>query len=858
MRLVVVLGALAGLTLAAAHAGAAPPAPAAGGPPGGVVVKADLDGDGAADLCSLTPDGRLTVVSATGAPIYAGKLHPAKPGAARLKAHRVRPTGAAAPVVVVEARVPLARPSGAEDVVVLTGPPLREVFAGRVGPMTDGEWSRHVVVNVEGVLRFERAASVARCDGAPVFLFAQAWDFKGGRFQPWTPASAAPPLRAKAQRQAPPGAPAGKPPLSPFFVRGASSVIDDRGSAGELAPPVGLTDGRKETAWITNDPNGGRGQFVTVRGTPEPFRVKALRIIPGHGRGTRDYDYFGRLHRAILVFDRGPPVRVEFPDELAGARGSGAAYWVQLPEPVAATCVTMLVESTFPGTGTPARTAVAELSVFSEADFGADLAQVLGRLVADLASGAGGEAVKRLVVAQKRLAEPPLLAALPRATGVGRALVVEALAEVASPAAAGALGRALDAGEREHRAAAHALTRLGAAAVPALAGILADSGAPRPLRVRVAVQLGQIGGDAAARALLGALPGAPDNVRDAVARALQQRPAGAVLALVAEQLPSAGDARLRADLLRAVALTAATAPAESRGRAVAAVAALAPRAQGFEERFRLAGACGALRDARLAPVLEGLLGSPEPEVREAVAAAAAELPTASAATLLRRALKDGSPEVRRAAVGGVGRRRDAPLEAEVAAALTNDRWPLVRREAATALAERCTAASTLPHLRRAIDDADREVARTALRALVPCRDPKAGKTLLRVLNDSRRPALLRETAAGALGTLADRSLVPELARSLDEIRTEPGTDDRGESLTATLARALGRIGDERALPALRQASVDPASARIRAAALEAIAAICPSGATKVFREAEADKDPRVVGAARAAQARCRR
>jgi HEAT repeat protein len=97
-----------------------------------------------------------------------------------------------------------------------------------------------------------------------------------------------------------------------------------------------------------------------------------------------------------------------------------------------------------------------------------------------------------------------------------------------------------------------------------------------------------------------------------------------------------------------------------------------------------------------------------------------------------------------------------------------------------------------------------------------------------------------------------------MARFLDELRTEPGTDDRGESLTATLARSLGRVGDERALPALRQASVDPASARIRAAAIEAIAAICPAGAAKVFKEAEADKDHRVVGAARSARARCRR
>jgi HEAT repeat protein len=257
-------------------------------------------------------------------------------------------------------------------------------------------------------------------------------------------------------------------------------------------------------------------------------------------------------------------------------------------------------------------------------------------------------------------------------------------------------------------------------------------------------------------------------------------------------------------------------------------------------------------------VLDGLLGAAEPEVREAAADGAAELPAAAAGPLLARALKDAAPEVRRAAVAGVGRRRDVPLEPQVAALLGGDRWPLVRREAAAALAERCAGEVTGAALRHAAADADREVVRTALRGLVACRDPRAGKVLLGVLRDGKRPALLRETAAGALGTLADRGLVPELGRLLDELRTEPGTDDRGESLTITLALALGRLGDERALRALRQASVDPASGRVRAAAVEAIAAICPAGAAKVFQEAAADKDHRVAGAARAGRARCKR
>ncbi|MBI5479575.1 MAG: hypothetical protein HY906_11995, partial [Deltaproteobacteria bacterium] len=569
MRRVTVLTVALVRALAPAHAGAAPAAPPGKPalPPGTLAVRPDLDGDGAPDTCTLTPGGQLTVVAASGARLYERKMPAAPPGKARLHVHQVRPGGTEQPVPVVEARVPLAKPAGAEEVIVLGGRPFREICADRVGPVgRDAEWSRHLAVSAEAVLRFQRATHVTRCDGAPTFLYPQVYDFKAGRFAPQGPAAPPPaPRRVTAQRQPPAGAPSG-PPLSRFFVSGASSVVNDEGSAANLAPPLGLTDGKLETAWVEGAARGGRGQFVTLRGSPGPFRVKALRIVPGHGHSAAAYRHYDRLHRALLIFDRATVVGVDFPQEVAGPGGHGVAYWVVLPGPVATGCVTMLVESTFPGraaaTPTGGRVAVAELTVYSEADFGVRLPEIIDRLVTDLASGAGGEAVRRLVAQQGAAAERPLLAALGSASGAGRALVVETLAEVATPAAAGALGRALDAGEREHRAAARALHRLGAAAVPALAEILADAGAPPGLRVRVAAQLGRIGGEAAARALLGSLPGAPDDLRNAVAEALRDRPGSAALALAVGQLANAGAARHRADLLRAVAVTAAAAGAE--------------------------------------------------------------------------------------------------------------------------------------------------------------------------------------------------------------------------------------------------------------------------------------------------------
>jgi HEAT repeat protein len=850
-----------GLLLTGAAAAAAPP-PRSAAPPA-LEARLDLDGDGAPDVARLAADGVLTVRTAAGRPLYERRMGAAA-GAPRLRALTV------AGVPVVEARVPVrSARGGAEEVVVLRGAPFGEVFAGRTGPMgRDGEWSRHLSVDERSIIEYQRAASVARCDDEPTFLFPRLYDFAAGRFRPAAPAAPPrPALRVTAQRRLA-GAPAGLP-LARFYARSASSTLDDRGRAENLAAPTAVADGDARTAWVVGASGVGRGQFVTLRGAPGAYRVHAVRIVPGHGADRAAWLAHHRLRRVTLIFGPEQAVEVELPPEAGGADGFGGAYWAVLPAPVATSCVTARIDDVYPaapprGGRAPAgagHAAIAEIQIFTELDF----AGGVERLVNDLVSGHAGSDAVALVVAQGARALGPLIAALDRARGGGRARVLDALAELCPPEQASLLAYALGGRERENAAATRGLKRLGAAAGPALRHLLAAPDRPERSRAEAARLLAQSGDPATVTALVAALEVPEPEVRGAAAQALSTLDATAVIeaataALTAAPAPDAAPAPERAAaVLRAMANSARGVPRGSpaRARAADALLAVAPHVGTFEGRYRLTRAAGALGDPRLAPVLERLLGDEAPELRAAAAEAAAELPLDTATALVGRALTDVGPEVRRAALAAVQRRRELPEDPHVATLLASDRWPMVRRAAAEALGIRCRSGAALARAVGAEPVAD--VAEAAIRALVGCRDPQAGPALLALLENRKRPPRLREVAAAGIATLGDRAAVPWLAATLEQVRNEPNSDDQIEALAVTLARSLGRLGDERGLKALRQASVDPASARLRLAALEAIASMCPAGAHAVLAEAaRSDPDARVAKAAKAAAGRCRR
>jgi len=646
-------------------------------------------------------------------------------------------------------------------------------------------------------------------------------------------------------------------PVAPFYPTGASSLATDEGSAANLMPPVGIADGNVETAWVTAPLENGRSQFVTLKGTPGAFRIAALKIVSGHGLSPRAFTHFGRPHRLMLLFDHGPPVAVELPRETGSKGGFRVPSWVLFPEPLASSCVTLVIDGVDPGVGpSPTGAAIAEVTVYSEADLSGDRSP-LERVVAELARGTDTPALHRMVVAQGTRAEPVLHTALRDAAGLGRILLLEALAEVGTAASAQIFALALSGSERESRAAARGLKRLGHQAVPALTQVMLSKEAVLPLRIAAAIHLGAVCDEAAAQAFVRAMAEEPQALRDTIAASATRCAGNTLLRAVLAALERPSHARHLADLLRLLAIAVPTSGPEDRRIAADTLRMIAQKPLDFEGRYRLARASGALADERTLDILRMLLASKEPEIREATVLAAGDFRCPAAVEILRQGLRDTAPEVRRASLHASLRQKGTLPAHDIVTLLRKEPWPFVRHEAIRALAASCREALALVALREATQDRDSEVARAAVQGLVKCQDKEALPRLLALLENPRCHIAVREAAALGLGRLEDRSAAARMARVLDEIREQPESDDRAEGLAVTLVRTLATLKDPVGVPALKRAAADTASPRLRATALRALGELCSPGTHALLEAAQADTDARVRTAAREAAMRCR-
>ncbi|MCM2303614.1 MAG: M1 family metallopeptidase [Elusimicrobia bacterium] len=219
--------------------------------------------------------------------------------------------------------------------------------------------------------------------------------------------------------------------------------------------------------------------------------------------------------------------------------------------------------------------------------------------------------------------------------------------------------------------------------------------------------------------------------------------------------------------------------------------------------------------------------------REKFWGAAAEIVSAlgtvhghGAVAALRRLLSAvPHPKVRRVVVEQLGR-RGAPADARLLAPLARSgRSLLVRAEATRALGQ----LDYRGH--RGIIEANLKaktyrdgVAAAAVSAIAASRDPGAAKKLI-ALAGGARPYGARVAAIRALAEYApaDSGAVPALLGLLDE-------SDERVSLVA--CAALGRAGDERALPRLEKAAKSAGNPRIRVYATEAVARIKAGAKTK--------------------------
>jgi HEAT repeat protein len=249
---------------------------------------------------------------------------------------------------------------------------------------------------------------------------------------------------------------------------------------------------------------------------------------------------------------------------------------------------------------------------------------------------------------------------------------------------------------------------------------------------------------------------------------------------------------------------------------------LRTKAQRFGCSVLLAASLGGSAPARAAiwpsavARAERDLGASDASVRLAAVDAVSELPRAAARRLLLRALDDADPQVASSALELLLRLETPNVTERVVPWLSGVEKRL-RLSAALALAVAPTANAT-PALGRALGDSDAEVRAAAAAALGASRADSAVLPLLGHLDDSVPE--VREAVANALGAVGDARAVLPLIGKIEDARP---------SVRAAVARALGALRDPRSASALLLALRDSDKAVV-IAVVRALGALAESAA----------------------------
>ncbi len=569
---------------------------------------------------------------------------------------------------VVEVRVAVRGTPRAELWIGEVGRETRVVWRGLAGARdVDGETALDFDVTAEGVLEYQTANQVTRCDGAPVRLFPRAYDFEAGRFRPVVSPLPPPARETLVGRRGDPAMPQGRP-VPAFHFTAASTTASASSDARDLTAPVAVDDGDPATAWTEGLGGDGRGEFLTARAGAGAAVVRGLRIVPGDAASAQRFRARNRVRKLQLSFGPREDQRfdVELPEDAAGdAARFREPYWVALPRPMAASCATVVITEVAPGGETaPPRsygtTAISELALFTELD-GPGGAE---RLVAEVARAADcASRVPALVALGASAVLPTAQALIELAAGgqsaagghaPSRECLVDALTRLEpapkNPIVIEALIAAVaGASEKEEQLLLAALRRTADPPVAALAALLNAAAAPAEDRARAARLLGALDDARATEALTAAVGSGPPAQRDAVVIALAGAPkldAAALFAAIAR----GGDANRQADLLRVVPPLVRRAP-EASAPALAALRASLPAERPFEVRARAVMALGALGGAGLPALADVRARADEPVLRHL---AARELAAVGGAEAARRAA--GRARRRRSARARHGRR----------------------------------------------------------------------------------------------------------------------------------------------------------------------------------------------------------
>lgn len=746
----------------------------------------------------------------------------------------------AAGLPIVDARWPLADGQHEVHLVVRLGEggPL-VVFSGTTGPVGDGERQMRLRVDEGGIVRYQTALGIDRCDG-DAMLFPEAYDAGQGRFRPVSFAAPAdrpltPSLKLPDFGQ--------RPPVGLFRFTAASSEQGDERRADRLAPPRAIDDGRADTAWYEGTSGFGRGVWLTARARAPEQAIVGVKLEPAPGN---------RLHRLALL------VGENAFDVVLPEWRSGAPLWLGLPAPVAASCLTLiLIEADTDGGHD---TGIAEVGIYTRLDEAGGLEAVTREVI----RGAPGAASLAQILAEAGAAGIASIArALPSARGETRQRFIAALAasgrvEAVAPlvdalsqadeAGRAIIGRALDHGQ------------LGRAARPALFD-LATSRAPLAARLEAIRALARQRDAALARRLLelhlaGQL-GDESALDQAVGEAAHGGDAAQLLQLVTHDLSrqprrALSDVRL-IGLLAPRTRQAEPALDEAGGALAVAWSKTTAGDADFELRFRILRAAGVMPRPALLPMVEDGARADDEVLRGAAMEAAAALGEAGEATLLLGA-GDVDPRVRQLALEGLAHLRSRAGIGIASRALTTDRWPMVRETSAEFLGQGCPGASAVALEQAATQDRT-SVRLAALTALGRCDTGRAALLAARFLADNRAATALRNKAAALALALHLPRAGALLAGALDDILDNPLADHEAAELATSLARGLGILGDPAGEEVLIRAAHEPLSPAIRAAAVAALAGYCSARSQETRLDAVDDDDEDVRQAARASS-RC--
>ncbi len=803
----------------------------------------DVDGNGAPDTIELAADGTLTI---------AGTAVKIAPAASR-------------------ARILIAKLStGAQLVVDVTHGQNREgVVLDRKGgwhvaarfPLggvgLDREYGVEVDATPTGIYRYQTSGRVQRCDELPAYLFGEKLD--GAAF--------------KRLDKLPTGVPAGAttlaarldatPSSAPLvFQAKAASHQSGATDAGALAIPRELDDGRPETAWREDLAGNGEGQFFTFRARVDQQKAYQLRIVPGDPTSAARSKAAGRPRVLALVSKTGA-WRFDVPAYSQG-EPLGAAYVVDLP-PALGDCVTVVIE----GTSGNGATTIAELGIYADGERGGGGEALLAHVIA---LGKGGETAAANTLAKRGAAATAAIdAELAKTTdATTRRRLIHALVKIVDPSVSATLVRAATEGWVRDQDLIDVIGALGVnGQTTALRDLAARGGLPIQIRVTAVRKISPAG--AGFTALVELAGKGPREVRREVIERLASGPIDQLIQTAAAQSGAAP----AGDVWRAVSRAARTNVA-ARPAVVAAMLAALPSANDYERRYRLIDGIAMHGDAAaLATLADALRGLPHDSegsaLRQVAIRGFAASPRTDAAPIVINATRDVDPGVRLAAIAALSDASSGPSESpwtgptgpdEIDRVLINamlDKWPEIRRRAATSLGGRCQRPGPAKVLFEAVSrDKDLDVRGDSLLALVTCHANGVIELLPFIWNSAKHPLPLRERAVALVVQLGEMQLASGLVKQLPRWRGQAIESTEAMRLAIATMATLGLMKPPGAADALLAALDDVAFPELVGAAALALGELgpgCPARA-RAKLQALAKADDQTSVPAKRALGRC--